>query len=64
MGDTASKDTTEHALSIVGGVVGDRPKISNDEDDGEYAVMDDEQRPFRTNLASHFAAIAEIRVVE
>ena len=28
VGDTAGEDTTEHALGIVGGVVGDRPEIS------------------------------------
>lgn len=30
MGDTASKDTTEHALGIVGGVVGNGPEISGE----------------------------------
>jgi hypothetical protein len=27
VGDTASKDTTEHALGIVGSVVGDGPEV-------------------------------------
>jgi hypothetical protein len=30
VGDTASKDTTEHALGIVAGVVGHRPKVSSE----------------------------------
>ena len=30
MGEAASKGTTEHALGIVAGVVGHRPKVSSE----------------------------------
>ena len=40
VGDTTGKDTTEHALGIVGGVVGDGPKIPG----GAKGVRDARER--------------------